>query len=75
MNVAGEKNEGARLLAKVLEDANQKEVGRRCGVSQSLVSTWRSGRTKPLYENRKIIAVRYGIPIDAWDQPAKKDAA
>lgn len=59
---------GAVLLAGL--SSTQEEIARRCGVRQAAVSYWTTGFRRPRDEHRIILRDAFGIPIDAWIQPA-----
>lgn len=41
-----------------------------CNVSGPAVSQWGSGATKPSPAQRAILHAEFGIPVEAWDEPA-----
>lgn len=45
------------------------EIARRVSVSRPLVTLWRNGQRTPRLANRRLLKSRYGIPIEAWDEP------
>ena len=49
----------------------QAEKAERLGVAQATISRWQSGASRPLsYEHRDACRRIFGIPLDAWTQPA-----
>ena len=67
--------EGCRLLRRVIAVHTQQVVARRIGVQQSAISRWANGLYKPhAYCHRSSFLKHYGIPLDAWDEPAKREA-
>ena len=59
---------GQRKLRVIADKYTQEAVARKCSVSQSVVSRWISGSRKPTYENRIVLADKYGIDLDAWER-------
>lgn len=50
-----------------LLQAKQVEIARAVGVTQGMVSKWRSSQAVPNYHHRKKLFVRFGIEMDLWD--------
>lgn len=69
MAVTVNRTEGQRKLLVVSHKYTQKAVARKCGVSQAVISKWISGDRTPSYENRIMLADKYGIDLDAWERP------
>lgn len=61
-----QRTEGARLLGRI--SATQVQIAARCGVSQGLVSLWRSGAKRPGPEKRELLQAAYGISMDDWNK-------
>ena len=66
------RTEGQRKLLVAAHKHTQQTVARKCGVSQTVISQWISGDRKPNYENRTVLAAKYGIDLDAWERPAQQ---
>lgn len=62
------RSQGAVALARVPQGGA--EIASKVGVSEGLVSLWRSGKRKPSLPNRKLLLDLYKIPIESWDVPA-----
>ena len=65
------RTEGQMRLLKLTRKYSEERIAMKCGVKQSTVSRWISGKTKPLYENRKTLLDVLQIPMEAWDRPAE----
>lgn len=52
----------AELLAKNNKTAYQ--VSKDTGIAQSVLSDWKSGRSKPKVDKLKILADYFGVPIE-----------
>ncbi|WP_438020701.1 helix-turn-helix transcriptional regulator [Sorangium sp. So ce315] len=63
-----QRTRGAVLLSQL--DLNQAEIARRCGVARSAVGHWMTGRSRPGGDMRSTLARFYGIPFEAWIEPA-----
>ncbi|WP_441289462.1 helix-turn-helix domain-containing protein [Sorangium sp. KYC3313] len=66
-----QRTRGAVLLSQLGLD--QAEIARRCGVSQSAVSHWTTGRAIPRDGQKMRLRDAYRIPIAAWFEPATGD--
>lgn len=66
------RTEGQRKLLVASHKHTQKAVARKCGVSQTVISQWISGERKPNYENRTVLADKYGIDLDAWERRSER---
>ncbi|XXX82787.1 helix-turn-helix transcriptional regulator [Sorangium sp. So ce134] len=64
---------GAVLVARLGLD--QVVIARRCGVARSTVGHWITGVRKPLDTHRVILRDVYGVPPDAWLEPAVDNTA
>lgn len=60
-------NRGGQLLSRV--DDSIREVAGHMGVSPSTAGYWRTGERKPNSADRDRLQDRYGIPVEAWDEP------
>ena len=49
----------------------RKQIAELCKVSSPAVSQWVGGDTKPGPAAREALALEFGIPVAAWDQPAE----
>lgn len=68
-------NLGAELLAPhVAERGAQKRLAEKLGIDQGNLSRYARGK-EPGLPTRRIFKKKLGIPLDAWDQPAKGSAA
>lgn len=63
-----QRTRGAVLLSQLGLD--QIEIARRCGVARSAVGHWMTGRSRPGGDMRSTLARIYGIPFEAWVEPA-----
>ena len=63
------RSEGAIALRRI--GKTHEELARILGVSRVAVGNWAGGVRKPMPEHRQRIFERLGIPIEAWDRPAK----
>jgi len=66
---------GAKLrFWRCIRGFGSKDLGRRAGISESLVSHYESGKTNPSYETAYKLADVLGIPVEyLWDhQPPPK---
>ncbi|AKT38280.1 helix-turn-helix domain-containing protein [Chondromyces crocatus] len=61
--------QGQRQLLRLAHKFSEVRIARKCGVGQSTISMWISGRRKPNYESRKTLLELYDIPMAAWDLP------
>ncbi len=67
------RSRGAVLVARLGLD--QVVIARRCGVVRSTVGHWTTGTRKPSDTHRVILRDVYGVPIEAWIEPADNSAA
>ena len=67
----GQRTEGQKHLLRLTRQGSQDAIALACGVSQSVVSLWISGKRKPTYENRVVLEKQYKIALDAWDRIAE----
>jgi len=64
---SGSLTPGARMLTEALERGpSQVRVAELLGVSQPLISDWRRGMKRPNGDQRFLLRVLFGIPVDAW---------
>jgi len=70
----GGRNGGQAALhaAMARSGESQREVARRVGVSQPLVSGWLSGAYRPHVHARLALQREYEIPLTSWDYPATR---
>lgn len=61
------RSKGAVIFATRAE--TQAELAAKLRVSQPTIALWRSGQRTPYLANRKLIASKFKIPIEAWDEP------
>jgi transcriptional regulator with XRE-family HTH domain len=66
-----QRTRGAVLLSQLGLD--QIEIARRCGVARSAVGHWMTGRSRPGGDMRSTLARIYGVPFEAWVEPAGAD--
>lgn len=59
---------GRRELLRALQITTEIEVALRCHVTQSAVSRWATGRTKPSIRHRRALAEHLWITAE-WDDP------
>lgn len=52
----------ADLLSK--SDKTAYQVSKDTGIAQSVLSDWKTGRSKPKVDKLKILAGYFGVPID-----------
>lgn len=52
----------ADLLSK--NDKTAYQVSKDTGIAQSVLSDWKTGRSKPKVDKLKILADYFGVPID-----------
>lgn len=52
----------ADLLSK--SDKTAYQVSKDTGIAQSVLSDWKTGRSKPKVDKLKILADYFGVPID-----------
>ncbi len=52
----------AALLAKC--DKTAYKVSKETGISQAVLSDWKTGRSKPKVDKLKILADYFGVPIE-----------
>jgi len=43
---------------------SQEQLGRKCGVTQSAVASWESGRTCPATKRAQLLAVAFNVPLE-----------
>lgn len=60
-------NRGGQLLSRV--DDSIREIAGHMGVSPTTAGYWRTGERKPNFDDRDRLKDRYGIPVEAWDEP------
>lgn len=65
------RTEGQMLLLKLTRKYSEERIATKCGVKQSTVSRWISGKRKPVYENRKTLLEQFQIAMEAWDRAAE----
>lgn len=61
-----DRNEGRLALLVVIRTTTQAAIALRVGVTQSSVSRWCAGKSRPDPRSRRVLADEYGIPVDAW---------
>lgn len=61
-----ELTEGRRALLALTQTTTQDAIAERLGVTQSCVSRWCAGHSRPDRRARRAIAEAYGIPVGAW---------
>lgn len=64
------RSRGAHLLAR--SGSTQSDVARKAGVSTVTAYNWFSGEKKPAETRRPELLKLFGIPVEAWDEPATK---
>lgn len=67
------RNNGAVLLARTGQ--TQDAIAAEVGVSRVAVSHWMTGTKRPSGASRKVLAERFRVPIEAWDEEAPKRKA
>jgi transcriptional regulator with XRE-family HTH domain len=63
-------SEGRRRLLALLQSITQATIALKVRVTAACVSYWASGTTVPQYARRVALRDAYGIPLEAWDNPA-----
>lgn len=61
---------GRAALLRVLSKTKARFVAKRCRVTTAAVYNWTSGRRIPSDAARRSLELSYGIPGDAWGEPA-----
>ena len=63
-------SEGRRRLLAILATITQAVISAKVGACRSSIAYWASGESLPGYQYRRALETHYGIPMDAWDNPA-----
>lgn len=72
-NENGIETRGHKMLAGLIARGETlSSIGRACGVGHSAVFKWRNSATRPRAQHRRILAVAFGIPEDAWLLPKER---
>jgi len=62
------RSRGAVLLART--GCSKQQISDAIAVSYTLVGFWLAGSRVPANDKRQSLAREYGIPVDAWEEPA-----
>ena len=67
--------EGKRILAKKLAELEKSQtwLAEALGVHQSSISQWVAGNSRPKSEQRELLNVVLGVPVDAWSTLEEQD--
>lgn len=66
---------GRWRLRLALRETTGAELARIVGVSRQTLNRWCNGERVPEYRGREALRVAIGIPLAAWDEPHREDAA
>jgi transcriptional regulator with XRE-family HTH domain len=62
----------ADLLGKSNKTSYQ--VAKETGIAQSVLSDWKTGRSKPKFDKLLILAKYFGVPVEYFAEENKEDA-
>lgn len=62
----------ADLLARTNKTAYQ--VAKETGIAQSILSDWKTGRSKPKFDKLLILSKYFGVPVEYFAEDDKDDA-
>jgi transcriptional regulator with XRE-family HTH domain len=61
-------NEGQQALRRIVQRTPEREIARRCRVTQQAVSLWINGQRRPDFFGRVHAEIQFGISLHAWDR-------